>query len=131
MPHNTNIALRIVGDVVLHIVEFFAQRHNREVIGDLLKHGIHWPAIEAPRASTQTLAGKTIVITGALATMGRDEAQDRVRALGGKASGSVSRKTDFVVAGADAGSKLVKAQELGVPVLDEAQFLRLLAGQEP
>lgn len=121
-----------VGPVIAqHIVEFFAQRHNREVIEDLLKQGLHWPAIEAPRASTQTLAGKTIVITGALATMGRDEAQDRVRALGGKASGSVSRKTDYVVAGADAGSKLVKAQELGVPVLDEAQFLRLLAGQEP
>lgn len=74
------------------------------------------------------LAGKTVVITGTLPSMSRDEATRRVLEAGGKASGSVSKKTAFVLAGAEAGSKLTKAQELGVTILDEAQFLALLAG---
>ena len=77
------------------------------------------------------MAGKTVVVTGTLEGFSRQEAEEAVRAAGGKPGGSVSKKTDFVVAGESAGSKLAKAQELGVPVLDEAGFRRLLAGEEP
>ena len=75
------------------------------------------------------LAGKTVVLTGTLPTLGRDEAKDMLEAAGAKVSGSVSKKTSYVVAGAEAGSKLTKAQELGVPVLDEAGMLALLKGE--
>ena len=119
-----------VGPIIAqHVFEFFSQPHNREVIDALIDHGVTWPAIEPSgnREVELPLAGKTIVVTGTLSSMSRDEAQDRIRALGGKASASVSRKTDYVVAGTEAGSKLAKANELGVPVLDEADFLKLIA----
>ena len=88
--------------------------------------GLHWPAPLAKEVTVSLpFAGKTFVLTGTLAGQSRDEAGDRIRALGGKVSGSVSKKTDYVVAGSDAGSKLAKAEALGVAVLDEAAFIAL------
>jgi DNA ligase (NAD+) len=117
-----------VGPVVAaHVHTFFQQPHNREVIQALRDSGVHWPAQKARAAAAEgPLTGKTFVLTGTLDSMSRDEAGDRITALGGKVSGSVSKKTSYVVAGAEAGSKLTKAQELGVVVLDEAAFLKLL-----
>lgn len=115
-----------VGPVVAQaIAHFFQQSHNREVIEALLKTGVHWPRM-SPAAGTQPLAGKIFVLTGTLASMTREEASERIEALGGRVSGSVSRKTSYVVVGEDAGSKLAKAQSLGVTVLDEPSFLVLL-----
>ena len=119
-----------VGPVVaLSIRTFFEQPHNREVVDQLRAAGLAWD--EHDRAATDAaptlLAGKTFVLTGALPTLSRDEAKDRIEAAGGKVSGSVSKKTHFVVAGDEAGAKLDKARELGVPVLDEAGLLALLA----
>ena len=117
-----------VGPVVAaHVHTFFQQPHNREVIKALRKHGVHWPDQQRKASSgAGPLTGKTFVITGTLDSMSRDEASDRITALGGKVSGSVSKKTSYVVAGAEPGSKLKKAQELGVEVLDEAGLLELL-----
>lgn len=125
------LEVRDVGPVVAESIHtFFAQPHNREVVQQLRACGVHWeegaPAEKAP----QILAGKTVVLTGTLPTMGRDEAKELLEAAGAKVSGSVSKKTSYVVAGAEAGSKLAKAQELGVPVLDEAGILALLRGEE-
>lgn len=125
------LEVRDVGPVVAESIHtFFAQPHNREVVQQLRACGVHWeegaPAEKAP----QILAGKTVVLTGTLPTMGRDEAKERLEAAGAKVSGSVSKKTSYVVAGAEAGSKLTKAQELGVPVLDEAGMLALLRGED-
>lgn len=125
------LEVRDVGPVVAESIHtFFAQPHNREVVQQLRACGVHWeegaPAEKAP----QILAGKTVVLTGTLPTMGRDEAKELLEAAGAKVSGSVSKKTSYVVAGAEAGSKLTKAQELGVPVLDEAGMLALLRGEE-
>ncbi len=117
-----------VGPVVAsRIRAFFDEEHNREVIGRLRKAGIHWKETE-PRAAPGDgpLAGKTFVLTGTLSSMTRDEAKDRIRTLGGKVTGSVSKKTDFVVYGEKAGSKLRKAQDLNVQVLNEEQFEVLL-----
>jgi len=89
--------------------------------------GVHWTEGERARApQAGPFAGKIVVLTGTLGTMTRDEAKERIEAAGGKVTGSVSKKTDYVVAGAEAGSKLDKAQELGVSVLDESAFLALL-----
>ena len=117
-----------VGPIVASSLRtFFDQPHNREVVEQLRACGVTWPEGEpAPRA-VMPLAGKTFVITGTLPHLSRDEARDRVEVAGGKVAGSVSKKTDYVVAGADAGSKLVKAQGLGVAVIDEAALLVLLA----
>ncbi len=125
------LEVRDVGPVVAESIHtFFAQPHNREVVQQLRACGVHWeegaPAEKAP----QILAGKTVVLTGTLPTMGRDEAKELLEAAGAKVSGSVSKKTSYVVAGAEAGSKLTKAQELGVPVLDEAGMLALLRGED-
>jgi DNA ligase (NAD+) len=119
-----------VGPVVAaHVYTFFQQPHNREVIQALRDRGVHWPAQKARAAPTEgPLTGKTFVLTGTLESMSRDDAGDRITALGGKVTGSVSKKTSYVVAGAEAGSKLTKAQELGVAILDEAAFLKLLEG---
>ncbi|MDO8348485.1 MAG: NAD-dependent DNA ligase LigA [Rugosibacter sp.] len=116
-----------VGPVVAaSIAHFFAEAHNVEVIEQLRAAGVHWPEGEpAPRA-VMPLAGKTFVLTGTLPTLTRDEAKERIEALGGKVAGSVSKKTDFVVAGAEAGSKLEKAQQLGITILDETQLMELL-----
>ncbi|MEQ6342369.1 MAG: NAD-dependent DNA ligase LigA [Gammaproteobacteria bacterium] len=117
-----------VGPVVAaSIHHFFAQPHNREVIDALLYAGIHWPQEEISRAYTP-LSGKTFVLTGTLDSMSRDESKVRIEALGGKVSGSVSRKTSYVVVGAEAGSKADKARELGVTMLAEQEFLALLEG---
>jgi DNA ligase (NAD+) len=120
-----------VGPVVAASVRhFFQEPHNREALDDLLAAGVT-PQQAQARANSANLplAGKTVVITGTLPSMSRDEATRRVLEAGGKASGSVSKKTAYVLAGAEAGSKLTKAQELGVTILDEAQFLALLAGE--
>ncbi|MCL7745058.1 NAD-dependent DNA ligase LigA [Guyparkeria hydrothermalis] len=115
-----------VGPVVArHVHAFFQQPHNREVIQGLLDAGIHWPTPEAP-ADDAPLAGKTFVITGTLPDMTRDEASDRLTALGAKVTSSVSKKTTALIAGEAGGSKLDKAEKLGVPVLDAKAFARLL-----
>ena len=117
-----------VGPVVAaHFHTFFQQPHNREVIQELRDCGVHWPAQQRrPVAAAGKLNGKTFVLTGSLDSMSRDQAGDRIAAAGGKVTGSVSKKTSYVVAGAEAGSKLQKAQELGIEILDEAAFLKLL-----
>lgn len=108
---------------------FFHQAGNRTVIDGLRQAGVHWPEM-TPGASSAggSLAGKTLVLTGTLAGMTRDEAKQRIQAQGGKVTGSVSKKTDYVIAGSEPGSKLADAQKLGVTVLDEAGFERLLKG---
>lgn len=106
---------------------FFQQPHNREVIEQLRACGVHWPEGAPAEKAPQVLAGKTVVLTGTLPTLSRDAAKDMLEAAGAKVSGSVSKKTSYVVAGEEAGSKLAKAEELGVPVLDEAGMLALLA----
>jgi DNA ligase (NAD+) len=116
-----------VGPTVAQSIQtFFAQDHNREVVAQLRACGVHWeegaPAVRA----AQPLAGKTFVLTGTFPTLKRDEAKDLLEAAGAKVAGSVSKKTDYVVAGDDAGSKLDKARELGVAVIDEAGMLALL-----
>ncbi len=119
-----------VGPVVAQSIRlFFEQPHNREVVEQLRASGVHWEEHDgaATDASPRPLSGKTLVLTGTLPTLSRDEAKALIEAAGGKAAGSVSKKTDYVVAGDDAGSKLDKARELGVPVLDEAGLRALLA----
>ena len=117
--------------VAAHIAHFFAEPHNREVIAALRAAGVHWKESAPQRASDGPLAGKTVVLTGGLESMSRDDAGARLEALGAKVSGSVSKKTSFVVAGEAAGSKLAKAQELGVEIWDEATLLRFLVEMEP
>jgi DNA ligase (NAD+) len=121
-----------VGPVVAHSIHtFFAQAHNREVLQALRGAGITWAEGEALAPTEMPLAGVTVVLTGTLQSMGRDEAKDKLEALGAKVAGSVSKKTNYVVAGAEAGSKLDKAQSLGVPVLDDAGLAALLNGEKP
>ncbi|MBC8118543.1 MAG: NAD-dependent DNA ligase LigA [Burkholderiaceae bacterium] len=116
-----------VGPVVAaSIAEFFAEPHNREVVDQLQKAGVHWPESLPKRAPAGRLAGKTFVITGTLPTLKREEAKALIEGADGKVAGSVSKKTDFVVAGEDAGSKLAKASELGVTIIDEARLQKML-----
>ncbi|KAB2872038.1 MAG: NAD-dependent DNA ligase LigA [Burkholderiaceae bacterium] len=118
-----------VGPVVAQSIHtFFAQPHNREVVEQLRAAGVHWPEHDgmATPGAPQPLAGKTFVLTGTLPSWSREEAKAAIEAAGGKVSGSVSKKTDYVVAGAEAGSKLDKARELNVRVLDEAALRALL-----
>ncbi len=118
-----------VGPVVAQsIVQFFAERHNRAVIDALLEAGITAKAEAPPARAGAGLAGKAFVLTGTLPNMTREEAKARIEAQGGRVAGSVSKKTDYVVAGADPGSKYDKAQSLGITVLDEAGLLKLLKG---
>jgi DNA ligase (NAD+) len=118
-----------VGPVVAQSIHtFFAQPHNREVVEQLRACGVHWPEGEPSPAAQLPLAGKTFVLTGTLPTLGREEAKALLEAAGAKVAGSVSKKTDYVVAGEEAGSKLDKARELGVAVIDEAGMRALLSG---
>ncbi|SPA49935.1 NAD-dependent DNA ligase LigA [Cupriavidus taiwanensis] len=117
-----------VGPVVAQsIAHFFAEPHNVEVIEQLRAAGVHWPESEPVAKAPAPLSGKTFVLTGTLPTLSREDAKELLEAAGAKVAGSVSKKTDYVVAGAEAGSKLDKAEALGVPVLDEAGMLALLA----
>ncbi|MGB7803639.1 NAD-dependent DNA ligase LigA [Buttiauxella sp.] len=115
--------------VATHTFNFFAEESNREVIRQLTEEtGVHWPAPVIIKAEEidSPFAGKTVVLTGSLNIMSRDDAKARLLALGAKVAGSVSKKTDLVIAGEAAGSKLAKAQELGIDVIDEAEMIRLL-----
>ncbi|MEO5670861.1 MAG: NAD-dependent DNA ligase LigA [Ramlibacter sp.] len=117
-----------VGPVVADSIHlFFQQPHNREVVEQLRACGVTWEEGEPAARAPKPLAGKTVVLTGTLPTLSRDEAKDMLEAAGAKVAGSVSKKTDYVVAGAEAGSKLDKARELGVTVLDEDGLRTLLA----
>jgi DNA ligase (NAD+) len=119
-------------EMALSVVEFFIEQHNLELIDRLRKHGVNTqrlPAEAPPSAEAVAglpFAGKTCVLTGTLEAMSREEAKAKIEALGGKASGSVSGKTDLVIAGPGAGSKLKKAEELGIEMIDEAEFLKRL-----
>ena len=120
------LAVEDVGPVVAQsILGFFHDPLNRELIAQLRAAGVHWDESIVER-DAQPLTGKTFVLTGTLPNLKRDEAQALIEAAGGKVSGSVSKKTSYVVAGEEAGSKLVKAESLGIPVLDEEAFLQLL-----
>lgn len=122
------LAVADVGPVVAqHIHTFFRQEHNKEVIDKLIRAGVQWREVKVQEAGAQPLAGQTFVLTGALDAMTRDEAKEKLQALGAKVSGSVSKKTSVVVAGAEAGSKLAKAESLGVEVWDEERLLQFLA----
>jgi DNA ligase (NAD+) len=124
-------ALQQVADigpvVAASVVKFFQEPHNRKVIERLRETGVHWDEHSGAVVNTGALAGKAFVLTGTLAGMKRDEAKERIEAAGGKVTGSVSKKTDYVVAGDEPGSKSVKARELGISVLDESGLLELLA----
>jgi DNA ligase (NAD+) len=118
-----------VGPVLAQSIrQFFAEPHNREVIAQLRAAGVEWPESSPQRAAPGRLAGKTFVLTGTLPTLTRDEAKEWIERHGGKVAGSVSKKTHYVVAGADPGSKIDRAGELGVPVIDEKQLKELLHG---
>lgn len=122
------IEVEDVGVVVAqHVAHFFAQPHNLDVIDALIAAGVNWPAIAAPSADAQPLKGQTWVLTGTLTQLNRNDAKAQLQALGAKVAGSVSKNTDCLVAGEAAGSKLAKALELGVKVMDEAELLALLA----
>jgi DNA ligase (NAD+) len=123
-----------VGPVVAaHVAAFFASKDHRSVIKQLRDKGVEWPEALRPSAGDPgaALAGKTFVLTGSLSGMTREQAQEALSARGAKVAGSVSKKTSFVVAGSDAGSKLARAHHLGIEVLDEQQFAKLLAANPP
>ncbi|MDE9518798.1 NAD-dependent DNA ligase LigA [Xenorhabdus bovienii] len=124
------IAVQDVGGIVAsHVVNFFNEPHNQTVIDDLIDNiGIHWESVETLQSNTvgNPFSGKIVVLTGSLNRLSRDEAKDKLTALGAKVTGSVSKKTDLVIAGEAAGSKLAKATELGIEVIDEEEMLRLL-----
>ena len=116
-----------VGPVVAQsIAHFLREQHNRKVIEDLRGLGVNWPEARVDRRAERALSGKTFVLTGTLPNLPRDDVKERIESRGGKVAGSVSKKTDYVVAGADPGSKYDKALELGIAVLDEQALLELL-----
>lgn len=118
-----------VGDVIAQsIIHFFEEEHNREVIEKLIAEGVHWP-LPQDSAVNDSVSGKTFVLTGTLPSMGREEAKALLLAQGAKVASSVSKKTDYVVAGAEAGSKLEKAQALGIKIIDQEEMLELLKGK--
>jgi len=116
-----------IGEVIAQSVsQWFREPRNRELIERLRKAGLNFRSeLYKPRAAPGTLDGKTFVLTGTLPTLTREEATAKIESLGGKVSGSVSKRTDYVVAGEEAGSKLAKAQQLGVPILNQEEFLKL------
>lgn len=125
------LAVNDVGPIVAEsILQFFAEPHNIETINAMIEMGVIWPEHEGKQESTGVLLGKTLVLTGTLPTMSRDDAKVLIEVAGGKVSGSVSKKTHYVVAGADAGSKLEKAINLGVTVLDEVGLQALLSDND-
>ncbi|MBE0421464.1 NAD-dependent DNA ligase LigA [Pseudoalteromonas nigrifaciens] len=116
-----------VGEIVAtHVRSFFAEQHNLDVVNALVEQGINWPELTPPSAQEQPLAGLVYVLTGTLNTLNRNDAKARLQQLGAKVSGSVSAKTDALVAGEKAGSKLTKAQDLGIDVLTEEDLINLL-----
>jgi len=118
-----------VGPVVARSLRtFFDQPHNREVLAQLRACGLHWSENAPAGAASRPLAGKTFVITGTLPTMGREQARELIEAAGAKVVGSVSKKTDYLLAGADAGGKLDKARALAVAVIDEDALKELIDG---
>lgn len=117
-----------IGPIVARNIElFFCEDHNNEIINKLLASGIHWPDIIKKEAHELPLAGKTIVLTGSLSQMNRNDAKARLIELGAKVSGSVSKKTDMLIAGEKAGSKLEKAQQLNIEILNEADMMALFS----
>jgi DNA ligase (NAD+) len=124
------LAVPDVGGIVAqHVLSFFAEEHNQTIIKQLQQAGLNWPEhepVSAQESADLALAGKVYVITGTLSNMSRDDAKNYIQALGGKVTGSVSAKTDCLIAGEKAGSKLTKAQELGIDILDEEGFIALL-----
>jgi DNA ligase (NAD+) len=110
------------------ITGYFSDKRNRALVQGLLDVGLNPVAPEKPVGGSAVLAGKIFVLTGTLPTMSREEAAAKIELAGGKVSGSVSKKTSYVLAGTEAGSKLDKAKELGVAVIDESEFLRMLQG---
>lgn len=117
-----------VGDIVAtHIRGFFSEQHNLDVVNSLIEQGVNWPALSAPTEAEQPLTGLTYVLTGTLNTLNRNDAKARLQQLGAKVSGSVSANTDALVAGDKAGSKLTKAQDLGINILTEDDLITLLA----
>ncbi|WP_405631605.1 NAD-dependent DNA ligase LigA [Pseudoalteromonas sp. Ld20] len=117
-----------VGEIVAkHVRGFFAEQHNLDVVEALIAQGIHWPELIPPSEESQPLAGLTYVLTGTLSVLNRNDAKARLQQLGAKVSGSVSAKTDALIAGEKAGSKLTKAQDLGIEILTEDDLIALLA----
>ena len=130
-PSEALLAVNDVGPIVAEsILQFFSEPHNREVIASLQDLGVQWSENAGKQNASGVLLGKVFVLTGTLPNLSRDAAQALIEAAGGKVSGSVSKKTDYVVAGAEAGSKLEKAQGLSVAIIDEAGLLTLLANAE-
>lgn len=123
------LAVADVGPVVAKsVISFFAQPHHQEIVAQLRACGVHWEEGPPAERPVQVLSGQTVVLTGTLPTLSRDQAKEMLEAAGAKVAGSVSQKTSYLVAGAEAGSKLEKAVALRVPVLDEAGLLKLLKG---
>lgn len=119
-----------VGEVLADSIRaFFDEPHNNAVVDELVAEGVHWKEEEI--AENSPVSGKTFVLTGTLPTLSRDQAKDKILSLGGKVSGSVSKKTDYALAGSEAGSKLEKALTLGIRVIDEAEFLAMASGGAP
>ena len=110
------------------VVRFFSEARNRDEVERLRRHGVRWPAAAARPPRGGALAGKSFVLTGTLEGMSREEAGERIRAAGGRVTSSVSKKTDYVVAGSDPGTKLRRAQELGIEILDRKGLESLLGG---
>lgn len=124
-------AVEDIGEVVASsIAHFFAEESNKKVIAELIELGVHWPESEGGKSEDGVFKDKTFVLTGTLPTLSRDEASEMIRAAGGKVSGSVSKKTSYVLAGANPGSKMNKAISLGVKILEEEEFRRMLQGGE-
>ncbi|HLX54458.1 MAG TPA: BRCT domain-containing protein, partial [Aquella sp.] len=115
-----------IGEIVADaILDFFAEKHNIDVINKLIAYGVTYPVVKANNNYNPNITGKTFVLTGTLEKYSREEAKEKIELFGGKVSGSVSKKTDYVVAGVESGSKLDKATELGITIIDETQFEKL------
>ena len=129
-PSEALLQVNDIGPIVAEsILQFFSEPHNLQVIASMQSLGVHWPEAMGKQAASGVLLGKTLVLTGTLPTLSRDTAQALIERAGGKVSGSVSKKTDYVVAGAEAGSKLEKAQGLNLTIIDEAGLMALLNDQ--